>query len=392
MIGGGNDSFMGEIHRKAIEQTGCLELVCGAFGSTRNSSYETGKKLGLPTRRVYGTYRELFRREHSLPKADRMDFVTIVTPNAMHYPISMSALDTHFPIFTEKPFTCNLDEALNLVRKQRMNEIPYGICMVYPNYPMLQTARGLIQKKNELGIIRKVVISYELGWMSPRLETAGNHQAGWRTDPRRCGAAGCLADLGSHCFYIAEWLTGLSVKEVCADLYPGVPGRILDDDCTMMVRFSNGIHGVFLTSQIDTGSASGLCCKIIGDQASLVWKQSTPSLLVLTAQDGTVTTYGNATPCLENGSILCPATPYGNNEAYIQALTETYRSFAEYLQKKDKATKNFMTVEEGLRSVVFVDAALKNGTEPPETEISDEEQANIQPKWEPVVVPEIQEL
>ena len=392
MIGGGNDSFMGEIHRKAIKQTGCLSLVCGAFGSTRNSSYETGKRLGLPTRRVYGTYRELFRRERSLPVGERADFITIVTPNAMHYPISMSALDTRFPILTEKPFTCNLDEALNLLRKQQTNRIPYGICMVYPSYPMLQKARALIREKEALGIIRKIVVSYESGWMSPRLETAGNHQAGWRTDPRRCGAAGCLADLGSHCAYLAEWLTGLKLVEVCADLYSGVPGRIIDDDCTVMARFENGIHGVFLSSQIDTGSARGLCCKIIGDQASLVWRQSTPDLLQLTAQDGTVTLMGDPAPSPESGSVPCPSAPYGDNDGYLKALTETYRSFAAYVQSGGKSPARFMTVEEGLRSVVFVDAALRNGTEPPAGAAQDEGDAQQKQKWESIEIPEIQAL
>ena len=332
MIGGSLNSFMGEIHREAIKRSGCLELVCGAFGSTRNSSYETGKQLGLPTRRVYGTYRDLFRREASLPVDERIDFATVITPNAMHYPIAMSAMDAHFPIFSEKPFTCNMDEALNLTRKQQTNGLRYGISMALPSYPMFRKARTLIRDEQTIGVIRKVVVANELGWMAPRLEVNGNRQACWRADPRRSGQAGCLADLGAHCFYAAEWLTGLKVSELCADMRPTVPGRVLDDDCTILVRFENGIRGTLLASQIETGSAGGMTAKIIGAKGTLIWSQADPDRIRIVRVDGQVEEI--VSEAVKSPRIVppeCPPTPFGNNDAYIQALAEAYAAFARYL-------------------------------------------------------------
>ncbi len=386
MVGGGNESFMGSIHRAAIEQSGCVELVCGAFGSSRQSSFETGKALKLPTRRAYGTYRDMFRREATLPENERMDFVTVLAPNAMHYPVAMSSIDAGFPVFSEKPFTCNMDEALNLTRKQKSSGLAYGIAVVYAGYPMLQQARKLIQDDKALGTVRKIITAYPLGWMAQRLETAGNKQAGWRADPRRCGPAGCLIDLGIHCLHLTEWVTGLTVSELCADLRPSVAGRILDDDCSVLVRFSTGARGVFLPSQIATGRSGGLAIEIFGDKGALVWSQSEPNRLVLRGLDGAqqLVTGGVAA---ESAPVVLP-TPYGNNAAYIAALAATYRAFSDYLTSpKGKASSaaGFVHVEEGLRAVAFVDAILKNTATP-------EEGAPAPAKWMPFVVPPVPEL
>lgn len=388
-VGGGNDSFMGSIHRAAIEQSGRIELVCGAFGSTRQSSFETGKALRLPTPRVYGTYRDMFRREPTLPKGERMDFVAALAPNAMHYPIAMSSIDAGFPVFSEKPFTCNMDEAMNLSRKQKASGLAYGIAMVYKGYPMLQKARELILEGKAVGTIRKLIIRYPLGWLAQRLETAGNKQAGWRTDPRRCGPAGCLADLGIHCFYAAEWLSGLSVNEVCADLRPTVAGRVLDDDCSMLVRFNGGARGVFLASQIISGRNDGLLIDIAGDKGALAWSQREPDRLRLRSPIDCceqILTGGVAA----TGLVAGP-TPFGNNAAYVDALATTYRAFADSLdtsnaaQTPPPAPTGFMTIEEGLRAVVFVDAVLKNTAAP-------EEGKPPPAKWTTVSVPPIPEL
>jgi len=387
MAGGGAESFMGSIHRAAIEQSGCVELVCGAFGSTRQSSFETGKLLKLPTRRAYGTYRDMFRREATLPENERMDFVTVLAPNAMHYPVAMSSIDAGFPVFSEKPFTCNMDEALNLTRKQQSRGLAYGIAMVYPGYPMLQKARGLIHDDKAIGTIRKIVTRYPLGWLAQRLETAGNKQAGWRTDPRRCGPAGCLIDLGIHCFYLTEWLSGLAVSEVCGDLRATVPGRILDDDCSILVRFDSGARGIFIASQIATGLMNGLSIEVIGDKGALVWSQHEPDHLFLRSTDG-------APQVLTGGVAAEPAanapSPHGNNAAYIAALASAYRAFADQItstKTKKTATgpSGFMTIAEGLRAVVFVDAVIKNTAAP--------EEGSPQPdKWTPFIVPPIPEL
>lgn len=379
---------MGRIHRAAIEKSGCVELVCGAFGSTRQNSFETGKAIGLPSRRVYGTYRDMFRREAVLPQGERMDFVSILAPNTMHYPVAMSAIDAHFPVLSEKPFTCNMDEALNLARKQRDGGLPYGIAMPYAGYPMLQNARKLVRDEKAVGTLRKVVCSFTLGWLAQRLETAGNRQAGWRTDPRRCGPAGCLIDLGTHCFHVAEWLTGLSVEEVCADLRPTVPGRILDDDCSVLVRFEGGVRGLFLPSQIAAGHRDGLLIEVTGDKGSLAWFQSAPGRLTLRAVDGTEQILGDGgTPAVENPPFA--PEPFGGTPAFVDALAEIYRSFAAFLAAPKRADRDdthlFASVADGLRSVAFADAAIRNTAVP-------EEGLPPPAKWAPVVVPPIPEL
>jgi len=387
MVGGGAESFMGSIHRAAIEQSGCVELVCGAFGSTRQSSFETGKALNLPTRRVYGTYRDMFRREAALPEDERMEFVVILAPNTMHYPVAMSAIDANFPVLSEKPFTCNMDEALNLTRKQQNSGLPYGIAIVHAGYPMLQQAKALIQADKAIGTVRKVIAAYPLGWMALRLETAGNKQAGWRADPRRCGPSGCLIDLGIHCLHLTEWVTGLSVSEVCADLRPTVAGRILDDDCSVLLRFEGGARGIFLPSQIATGRSDGLSIEVFGDKGALRWSQSEADRLFLRGLDGAEQVFSGGTAAGER--LPAPPAPYGNNPAYIAALAETYRSFAAYLAAPKKTALregglSFARIDEGLRAVAFVDAVLRNTATP--------EEGQTPAKWTPFVIPPVPEL
>ena len=388
MVGGGNESFMGAVHRAAIEESGCAELVCGAFGSTRHSSYDAGKTLGLSTKRTYGTYRDMFRREAALPKNERMDFVAILAPNAMHYPVAMSATDAGFSIFSEKPFTCNLDEAVNLTRKQRSSGLAYGVAMAYPGYPMLRKMREMITEDKSIGTLRKVVSSFLLGWMAPRLETAGNRQAGWRTDPRRSGPAGCLADLCGHCQYVTEWVTGLRIAQVCADTRPTVPGRILDDDCTVMVRFEDEVRGVFLASQIATGRQQGLCIEVFGDKGSIAWVQGEPERLLLRGVDGTEKSISGGQPA---DNPPPGPNPFGGDAAYISALAASYRSFAEHLRRTlarksgSSALPGFMTMDEGLRAVTFVDAVLQNTAVP-------EEDEPLPDKWMPFVVPPVLDL
>jgi predicted dehydrogenase len=262
---------MGAIHRAAIEQSDCIELVCGAFCSTRQSSFETGKALELPTRRVYGTYRDMFRRETALPEEERMDFVTVLAPNTMHYPVAMSAIDANFPVFCEKPFTCNLDEALNLARKQQ-NESPIRHRIVHAPYPILGLARARTRAIS-VRHIRKVVTTDSLGWLCQRLETAGNKRRGGRTDPRRCGPAGYLIDLGVSCFHLTEWLTGLSLR-VCADMRPTVAGRICDDAVSSSVRRRRARR--FSVQSGRTGSATDSRSGV-RRQRILRWTQRSPT-------------------------------------------------------------------------------------------------------------------
>ncbi len=385
IVGGGEGSFIGKVHFQALEQSGQGEVVCGAFGSTRQSSFEFGKKLDLPLNRTYGTYRDMFRRERTVPAKERMQLTVILTPNTMHYPIAMSSIDARFPVFSEKPYTSNLDEALNLSRRVRDEKIIYGIAIPYAGYPMLQKAYSLIHDENIIGNIRKVVVEYELGWMAKRLETDEHKQASWRTDPRRCGPVGCMVDHASHCFYLTEWLTALEVCEVNADLHPSIPGRILDDDATVMAHLSNGARAVFLTSQIATGLKGGIGFRIYGEKASLEWKQCKPDTLLQRDYNGKKTTFNGGTPFKELDESGAPA-PFGYEQAYIAALADCYKSFFTYLRNPDMKTDDvvFATAMRGLRAVTFIETVLKN------TVTKDED---FQPeKWSKLIVPPIPSL
>ena len=385
IVGGGENSFIGKVHLQALKQTDESEIVCGAFGSTRHSSFESGKKLDVPLKRIYGTYRDMFRRERTVPAKERMQLTVILTPNTMHYPVAMSSIDARLPVFSEKPYTSNLDEALNLSRRVRDENIIYGIAIPYAGYPMLQKAYELIHEECVIGNIRKVVVEYELGWMAKRLETDGHKQASWRTDPRRCGPVGCMVDHASHCFYLAEWLTGLEVCEVNADLRPSIAGRVLDDDASVLARLSNGARAVFLTSQIATGLKDGIKIKIYGDKASIEWNQSKPDALIQRGFDGSETVFNGGTPFKELDEAG-EAAPFGYEQAYIDALTDCYKSFFQYLRNPKMTTENaiFATVPRGLRTVTFIETVLKNTVT--------KEEGSQPEKWSKVVVPPIPTL
>jgi len=386
LVGGGDNSFVGKVHLAAISKQGEGEIVCGALGSTRHSSFESGKKLGLPLKRIYGTYRDMFKRERTVSAKERMQMVVILTPNTMHYPIAMSAIDARFPILSEKPFSSNLDEALNLSRRVRDEKLIYGIAIPYEGYPVLQKAHALIHSDSAIGNIRKVVVEYQLGWLARRVETDGHKQASWRTDPRRCGPAGCLVDHASHCFYLAEWLTGLKVTEVNADLRATIAGRILDDDATVLTRFENGARGIFLTSQIAIGEHDGIHIRIYGDKGALEWNQGTPEKLVLRTLAGESETFEKG-PAFKELAALNESAPFGYEEAYINALAECYSSFFEYLRNPRKSISEkaaFATVPNGLRTVTFIHTVLRN--------IAASEENSPASKWTALVVPPVPSL
>ena len=303
MIGGGLESFMGPVHRRAIEKTGMLQITCGAFGSTRQSSFDCQKPFGLGVRDVFGSYRDLLRRQSRLPKEQRVAFATTVLPNTMHYPVAMMAMDCGVPVLAEKPFTCNIDEATNLARKARTMGVPYRVAMVYPAYSMLLKARKLF-RDGVLGRVRRFVVSMQLGWMAGRVELEGNRQAMWRTDARRNGVGGVINDASCNCQFVIEFITGYRITDVCASARPCVAGRLIPDDATVLVRTDQGIDGVFLLSQIAAGHREGLVFEITGDTGSMRWCESNPGTLVLVTN-----TWRRLRACTATSQISFPDTP-----------------------------------------------------------------------------------
>ena len=385
MIGGGMKSFMGGIHRQAIEKVGNLKIIGGAFGTSKQSSYDFIKPYKLSVDDLFPSYRDFLRREKTRIGEDRILFASAILPNTMHYPIAMTAMDCGIPILGEKPFTSNLDEAANLVRKQRATKVPYRIAMVYPAYPQLVKAKELL-KKGVIGTIRRFYFSEQSGWMARRVENKGNTHALWRVDGKRNGVGGVLNDCGSDCQFVLEWLTGLEITEVCVGAHACVPGRLIPDDATVLVRTRQGIGGTFMMSQIATGHNEGLTFEITGDKGSLIWRQCEPGVLTVLDNDGKrkdmkATSASGAAPAAE--------TPYGANAAYVDALVRVYVDFAESLQGKSKKSKSKadrvlgMTAEEGLRSVAVITAMEKSVQfVPPD--------APPPPKWQPVVMPKLE--
>ena len=385
MVGGSMKSFMGNIHRDAINKVGYLKIVGGSFGTSKQASYDFIKPLGLNVDDLFPSYRDFLRRERTRKGDQKLLFVSAILPNTMHYPIAMTAMDSGVPILGEKPFTSNLDEAANLVRKQRATKVPYRIAMVYPAYSQLVHAKNLLAK-GAIGTIRRFYFSMQSGWMARRVENQGNTHALWRVDGKRNGVGGVLNDCGCHCQFVLEWLTGFEITEVCVGAHACVPGRLIPDDATVLIRTKQGIGGTFMMSQIATGHNEGLTFEITGDKGALLWRQCEPGTLVIVDNDGKRKEMKDATA---SGESPFAETPYGANAAYVEALARVYEDFADSLlgKKKRSRAKDHrilgMTAEEGLRSVAVTTAMEKSiQFVPPD--------APPAIKWQPVVMPQLE--
>ena len=359
MIGGGAGSFMGPVHRAAAGKIQGLELAAGAFSPSAQSAAECGAELGLPADMVFANYRKLLRKCAALPPAKRISFVSVLTPNALHYPVAMAALDAGMPVLTEKPFACTPDEAANLVWKQRQTGVPLLTAMPYRAYSMLRTAKGMIDA-GELGELRRFDFSFRTQWMAQRVENRGNRSALWRTDVHLNGGGGVVTECTAHLQHAFEWLSGLEISEVAADGFPAVPGRILPDECNVLARTASGARGTFSMSRAAIGHREGLAFEISGDKAALRWRQSDPATMRLERADGTSHSLTDATA---SGVTAHPDAPFGANAAFIDALSAAYAQFAAELstgRKPSPEERIGLTPEEGLRSVAVSDAVLRS--------------------------------
>jgi len=365
MAGGGKDSLIGVVHRVAAQMDGDIELVCGAFSSTRQKARESGLDLRLPPDRVYNTYREMFRREAKLAASQRMDFVSIVTPNNMHYPVSMAALDGGFHVVCEKPMTLTLDEAQNLARK--INQTGRLFCVTHnlTGIRMVREAREMVAG-GSLGRVRRVVVEHPQGWLASRLETTGHKQAAWRTDPRRMGASGCISDIGEHCAFLAEYVTGSPVSEVSADLTTFVKGRPLDDDGSVLLRFGNGSTGVLWVSQIAVGEMHGLRMRVYGEKGTVEWRESDANALRIVWADRpteVIRRVSPSSPGMDAGGMPLPG---GRLDSRLDSFAVIYRSFAktvgQVLSGQEVAPEEygFPGVKEGTRGVLFLEAVRES--------------------------------
>jgi len=367
MIGGGIESATGERHRQAIRLTGRIEWTCGAFGSTRHRSFQAGAAWKMPAARVFGTYRDLFRRVPRMSADERLDFVTVIAPNYLHYPIAMAAFDVGLPVFCCAPMTTNMDESLNLERKRIDRGLAYGLALPYTAFPLVIQARALVQA-GALGTVRKIVTVFPQGWLATRLETAGNKQAGWRTDPRRAGPSCCMTDLGIPCASLAEFVSGQAITEVCADLRTFVAGRPLDDDGSVLLHFDKGAHGAILASQVCIGRDDSLRLWVWGDKGGLDWRLSRPDELRFMPLNGVARTLSTESPDLSRDAQAALRFPSDPSDPLVAPLALQYDAFADRVANApNPAEPPCPTSADGIRAMSFLDAVLRN-TDPENTE------------------------
>ncbi|MFN6089979.1 MAG: Gfo/Idh/MocA family protein [Cyclobacteriaceae bacterium] len=366
MVGGGKDAFIGSIHRLAANMDGLIEIVSGALSINPEVAKESGKSLFLAEDRTYLTHEEMMEKESRLPADKRIDFVTIVTPNFAHFAPAMLALEKGFHVVIEKPITFTLDEARQL--KKKVEETGLILCLThtYSGYPMVRQARAMV-REGALGKIRKIVVEYPQGWLSKLSEREGNAQAAWRTDPKKSGKAGSMGDIGTHAAHLAEFISGLKITHLCADLNILVTGRALDDDGNVLLKFDNGAAGVLIASQVAAGEENALRIKIYGENGGLEWAQMEPNTLIAKWLDKpTQLLRAGTNGFLTQEAIFNARTPAGHPEGYLEAFANLYRNFALTLSARiDRSPVpkevNFPTVEDGIRGMAFIDNVVKSG-------------------------------
>jgi len=365
MIGGGPGAFIGAIHRTAANMDGEIELVCGAFSSDSQKSRLAGEELGLDPERVYPSFEDMILKETKLGDDKKMDFVSIVTPNHLHFAPAKLALENGFHVVLDKPMTFDLVEAKKLQQTIRESGKYFCLTHTYTGYPMVKEAREQV-KDGKLGAIRKVFVTYPQGWLSNFLEASDNKQASWRTDPTKSGKAGAIGDIGTHAFNLAEYITGLQVSQICADINIVVKGRKLDDDGVVILKFNNGASGVLMASQIMAGEENNLTIQVYGEKGGLEWKHGDANSLLLKWPDQPMQTFRAGSGYLGQAAKHNTRTPAGHPEGYIEAFANHYRNFALCVKAsiEDKKPKkewlDFPGIEDGVRGMAFIENVIES--------------------------------
>lgn len=369
LIGGGEGSFIGAVHRIAAELDGKISLVGGAFSSNADVSRRSGVELyGLSPSRCYGSFDELIEQELQLESSQRMQFVVIATPNHVHFAHAKAALEAGFHVMSDKPMTFDLAQAIELQETVSRTGRVFGLTHNYTGYPMVKEARHLV-RSGAIGEVRRINIEYIQGWLSTREETTGNKQAEWRTDPARSGAAGCMGDIGTHGENLAEYVTGLRIESLCADLTTFVPGRELEDDGNVLLRFEGGARGVLSASQIAVGVENGLSLRVYGEKGGIEWVQMEPNSLLVRWPDRPYEIRRTGAAGVSDVSLDASRIPPGHPEGFLEAFALLYRNFAsavsdaELGKKIDSADYDFPTVKDGVRGMQFIETVVKSSNE-----------------------------
>ncbi|MDD3116941.1 MAG: Gfo/Idh/MocA family oxidoreductase [Victivallaceae bacterium] len=365
MVGGGPGAFIGAVHRAAARLDGKIDLVCGAFSSSHEKGLKTSNELFLPENRCYPDYETMFEYENDLPESERIDCVAIVTPNHTHFDIAMKALENGFHVICDKPMTVNLTQAKALAEKVKATGLIFCLTHNYTAYPMIKQAKAMIES-GEIGEIRKVITEYPQGWLASAIEDT-NKQAGWRVDPAKTGISCCMADIGSHAENLTEYISGLKITELCADLGTFVLGRNLDDDGSVLLRFDNGARGIIFASQIATGEENALKIRIYGTRGAIEWAQESPETLLLKYNDKPRQLLRRGWSGAEVANELS-RLPAGHPEGFIEAFANIYSAFANAIIARvdfdDKFIPDFPSVDDGVRGVAFIEAVVASSKSP----------------------------
>ncbi len=363
MIGGGPGAFIGAIHRNAALMDGLIELTAGAFSSNPDKSRQAGEELMLDSSRVYASYDEMIEKELQLPEDERIDIISIVTPNNVHFDPTKKGLENGFHVILDKPMTLNYAEAQELYKIIKSSNKLFCLTHTYTGYPMVKQMKQMIAD-GAIGEVRKVYVEYPQGWLYKLLEHEDNKQAEWRTDPARNGKAGCFGDIGTHAFNLVEYVTGIKVSKICADLNIKVPGRAIDDDGAVLLRFENNASGILTASQIDTGAENNLKIRVFGVKGGLEWEQEDNNSLTVRWPEKPAKIYRAGTGYLGSLANENTRTPAGHPEGYIEAFANIYRNFARCISalrngEEPKAEWwDFPSAEDGIRGMAFIDHVL----------------------------------
>jgi len=366
MIGGGKGAFIGAVHRIAARMDDEYELTCGAFSSDAEKAKASGLLLGLSPDRVYTSYQELIEKEKQLPEEERVQAISIVTPNHLHFGPAKLALENGFHVILDKPMTFSLAEAKELEKVVKASGKRFCLTHTYTGYPMVKEARQLVAE-GKLGKIRKVYVEYPQGWLSTFLEGEDNKQASWRTDPTKSGIAGAMGDIGTHAFNLAEYVSGLQVTKLCADINTVVEGRKLDDDGAALLKFNNGASGVLIASQVAAGDENNIKLRVYGEKGGLEWQQDNANTLLLKWLDKPAEILRTGAGYLSSYATNNTRVPAGHPEGYLEAFANLYRNFALSIKadiagkQAEKEWLDYPGIEDGIRGMAFVENVITSG-------------------------------
>lgn len=362
MVGGGEGAFIGAVHRHAMALDHRYELTAGALSATPEKARRSGAALGLPDDRNYPTWEAMLEGELKRPEGERIDLVVIVTPNHVHYPVARAFAEAGINVVSDKPLVHTSEQAEDLVATAQRTGVVFAVTYNYTGYPMVKHAREMV-RRGDLGAIRKVVVGYHQGWLATKLEDTGSKQADWRTDPARSGAAGAIGDIGSHAENLVATVTGLEIDAICADLTTFVPGRRLDDDGNLLLRFKGGAKGVLMASQIEIGHENDLVLQVYGEKGALSWRQEDPNYLWFAPLEGPVQLLRRGNPYVAQAAQRFTRLPSGHPEAFFEAFANVYTEVADAILRRAKgedASGDYPTVVDGARGVRFIERTVQS--------------------------------